>query len=224
MKDICRHSRKIQSGATVKTRPVLTTQLWPHTIANENDGEDFTHENITLSKFFACFSFIMMSCRDIKESQGRQCLLFAISTVLEYWHWTDARSFHNIMVLKIEQGVLSWDSDFSVLAENFIDKKVRSSIRARGSTTGASGSGKSGSYIGKGYGKFPKNSSSKGNAGRGRSLHSAVCWQWNYSTCTYGSDCRRWHICKSCAEEGKLGEKHKASSHESGSSKPKSTD
>ena len=69
IKEICRHSRQIKSGATVKTRPVLKTELWPHTIANEDDGEDFTSENITLSKFFACFTFIMMSCSDRKESQ-----------------------------------------------------------------------------------------------------------------------------------------------------------
>ena len=224
VRETCRHSRKIQSGATVKTRPVRNTQLWPHTICNEDDGEDFTHENIPLSKFFACFTFIMMSCRDRIESQGRQSLLYAISTVLEYWHWTDARIFHNIMLLKIEQGVLTWDSDFSVLAENFIDKKVRASIKSRGSAAGTSGTSKSGGYVGKGYGKSFKGSSSRANTGRGRSLHGAVCWQWNYTTCTYGNDCKRWHVCKSCAEDGKLGEKHKASSHDSAGSKPKSTD
>ena len=224
IKEMCRHSRQVKSGANVKTRPVKKTELWPHTICNEDDGEDFTHENIPLSKFFACFTFIMMSCSSKKESQGRQSLLYAVSTVLEYWHWADARIFHNIMLLKIEQGVLTWESDFSVLAENFIDKKVRSSLRSRGATSGTSGTAKTGNYIGKGFNKYSKSSSPRGNAGRGRSLHGAVCWQWNYTNCTYGNDCKRWHVCKSCAEDGKLGEKHKASSHDRARQKPKSTD
>ena len=57
----CRHKKKVKSGAKVKKRPVVRTLLWPHTIANEEDGEDVTSENISLSKIFSCFTFIMAS-------------------------------------------------------------------------------------------------------------------------------------------------------------------
>ena len=106
IKGSCRHSaRQIKSGAKVKKKPVIKTELWPHTIANEDDGDDITHENISLAKFFSCFSYIMLDC-GIKESRGRAELLHAISTVLEYLHWPEARTFHNVILLKIEQGVL----------------------------------------------------------------------------------------------------------------------
>ena len=36
----CKHKRQIKSGAKVSKRPVLRTELWPHTIANEDDGDD----------------------------------------------------------------------------------------------------------------------------------------------------------------------------------------
>ena len=52
----CRHSRQVKSGAKIKKRPVIRTELWPHTIANEDDGEDLTCENISLAKFFSCFA------------------------------------------------------------------------------------------------------------------------------------------------------------------------
>ena len=216
----CKHScsSKIKSGAKVKKRPVKKTELWPHTIANEDDGDDIDCDNISLAKFFSCFSYIMLDC-GILESRGRSGLLHAVSTVLEYLHWPDARKFHNVIILKIEQGVLDWESDFSALAENFVDKKVKMSIKSKG---GATGTG-SAYRPGKGYGKGFRGSSAS-YAGKGKGLHSAICWQWNFSSCTFGSNCKRWHVCKSCAEAGKLGEQHKASSHESSSSRPPTRD
>ena len=74
--------RKVKSGAKVKKRPVIRTELWPHTIANEDDGEDITSENIGLAKFLSCFTFIMNSCRG-EEAAGRAVLLQAVSTVLD---------------------------------------------------------------------------------------------------------------------------------------------
>ena len=217
VKGSCRHSRRqIKSGAKVKKRPVIKTELWPHTIANEDDGDDITSENISLAKFFSCFSYIMLDC-GINESRGRSGLLHAVSTVLEYLHWPEARTFHNVIMLKLEQGGLDWESDFSALAENFVDKKVRMSVKSKGTTTGTAY--RSGN-AGKGYGKGFRGSSAGSNAGKGKGLHGAICWQWNYTSCTYGSSCKRWHVCKSCAEAGKLGEHHKASSHESSGSRP----
>ena len=219
VKSKCKH-RQVKSGAKVKKRPVIKTELWPHTIANEDDGEDVTSDNIGLAKFFACFTFIMTSC-GLKESQGRSALLHAVSTVLEYLQWSEAHIFHNMMMVKIEQGKATWATDFSSLAESFVDKKVRLSLKARNFNSNA-GSSYKGGNLGKSFGKGFKNQGFKGNTGRGRPLYGAVCYQWNFGTCTYGNDCKRWHICKTCAESGKMGEYHKASSHDSSSrSKPR---
>ena len=215
----CRHKKLIKSGAKIKKRPVVQTELWPHTIANEDDGEEVTSENISLAKFLSCFSYILVSCSSKIESRGRSALLHAVSIVLEYLHWSDARTFHNLIMVKIEQGRLDWASDLSGLAENFIDKKVRLSMKMKRYPAGASSSYRSGyssRNVGKGY-----SSSFKGNGdkGRNRSLNGVICWQWNNGTCTYGDNCKRWHACKVCAEAGKLGESHKASTHDSSGSR-----
>ena len=47
-----RRRRKVKSGASVKKRPVVRTELWPNTFANEEDGEVVTSDNISLAKFF----------------------------------------------------------------------------------------------------------------------------------------------------------------------------
>ena len=91
----CRHSRQVKSGAKIKKRPVKRTELWPHTIANELDSEEVTHENISLAKFYSCFTSIMLDC-DRGQSRGRSSLLHAISLVLECLFWPDARAFHNL--------------------------------------------------------------------------------------------------------------------------------
>ena len=215
----CRRKNLIKSGAKVKKRPVVQTELWPHTIANEDDGEEVTSENISLAKFFSCFSYILVSCSSKIESRGRSALLHAVSIVLEYLHWSDARTFHNLVMVKIEQGRLDWASEFSGLAEGFIDKKVRLSLKSKRYPACASSSYRSGysnKNIGKGY-----SSSFKGNgdSGRNKSLHEVICWQWNNGTCTYGDNCKRWHVCRVCAEAGKLGELHKASTHDSSGSR-----
>ena len=209
----CRHKKKVKSGAKVKKRPVVKTLLWPHTIANEEDGDDTNSENISLSKFLSCFTFIMASCNGL-ESRGRSVLLHAVSLVLEYVQWSEARTFHNLIMVKLEQDRLNWASDFMALAEGFIDKKVRLSLKSKYTPGGANSYGKA-SYFNKGSGKNFKSPSQRSSAGKGKPLFGAICWQWNYSTCTYGDECKRWHVCKSCAEAGKLGEHHKASSHES---------
>ena len=203
----------------MKKRPVVRTLLWPHTIANEEDGEDVTSENISLSKFFSCFTFIMASCGGL-ESRGRSTLLHAISLVLEYVHWPDARTFHNLVMLKLEQERLDWGSDFLAIAEDFIDKKVRQSLKTKYAPGGASSYGKA-TFYNKGGSKGYRGQSQRSNAGRGKPIYGAICWQWNFSNCTYGDDCKRWHACKTCAEAGKLGENHKASSHDSSGSKSK---
>ena len=216
---VCNHSRKVKSGASVKKRPVVKTELWPHTIANEDDGEEITSENISLAKFFSCFTFIMLDCGE-RESSGRSVLLHAISLVLECLFWTDARAFHNLVMVKLEQGRLDWADDFTALAENYIDKKVRLSLRAKSSAgtsmpnrsgqySRGAGSGYSSRSFGKGFG-----SNTRRYAGRSRSLYSSICRQWNFGSCSYGERCNLWHVCWSCAEAGKLGETHRASSHE----------
>ena len=135
----CRHRRKVKSGASIKKRPVMRTELWPHTVANEEDGEEVSSDNISLAKFFACFTFIMLDCGR-SESKGRTALLHAVSLVLESLFWAEARAFHNLVMVKIEQGRLTWADNFTELAESFIDKKVRQSLKSKGSASfGAAG-------------------------------------------------------------------------------------
>ena len=119
-----RRKSKIKSGAKIVHRPVVRTELWPHTIANEDDAEKVTSEDIGLLKFLACYTKISLGCSRY-EAKGRCELLHAITTVLEALRWSDARDFHNIIMLKIEQERLEWDANFLDRASAFIDKKIR---------------------------------------------------------------------------------------------------
>ena len=227
--------RKVKSGASIKKRPVLRTELWPHTVANEEDGEEVACDNISLAKFFACFTHIMLDCKRL-ESQGRAGLLHAVSLVLESLFWAEARTFHNLVMVKIEQGRLSWTDDFAALAESFIDRKVRQSVRSKGSAsygaankTGSYGRG-NGNSIRRNYGynNFGNNNYNNNNynklSGKSKSLYNSVCRQWNFGTCSFGDRCNRWHVCWTCAEAGKVGEAHRASSHEKYSTGPRQGD
>ena len=129
--------RKVKSGARVKKRPVVKTELWPHTIANEDDGDEVSCDNIGLAKFLSCFTFIMTSCGKA-EAAGRAELLHAVSSVLECLPWADARTFHNLVMVKLEQGRFDWTVDFSALAEQYLDKKARQNLRGKSSATGTS--------------------------------------------------------------------------------------
>ena len=217
-----RRSKKVKSGAKVKKRPVLKTELWPHTVANEDDGEDVSCENISLAKFLSCFTYIMSCCGGV-ESQGRSSLLHAVSTIIEYRQWSEARVFHNLIMTKIEQERLHWGSDFMALASDFIDKKVRLSMKSKYTPSSNSGaSSYRSSFYGKDIGKGFRGQDQRYRSGKGKPLYGAICWQWNTGTCTYGDNCRRWHVCKSCAEAGKLGEQHKSSSHDSSGTRARS--
>ena len=212
--------KKVKSGAKIKKRPVIRTELWPHIIANEDDGEEVSSENIGLAKFFSCFTFIMTTCGRA-EAAGRAVLLHAVSLVLECLPWTEARVFHNLVMVKLEQGRMDWSVDFSVLAEQFLDKKARQNLRGN-SAGGASSNSKantSKSY-GKGFSsRYGRSNNSNNfnsnsyNSNRSKGLYAVVCRQWNYGTCGFGDKCRKWHVCWSCAEGGKPGEQHRASSH-----------
>ena len=208
----------MKSGAEVKKRPVVKTELWPHTIANEEDGEDVSCENITLSKFLACYTYIMVNCTEAAEVDGRSVFLHAISTVMEYLPWAEACAFHNIIMVKIEQDRVKWSENFLTLADNFLDKKVRLSLRLK-SYSGSVNS--SHSNFGRSYDQDwdTHNLRYKNNFNSSRSnfIYYAMCYQWNYGECSYGSECKRWHACRFCAAEGKCGESHKASSHDSSS-------
>ena len=215
----CGHKKKVKSGASLSKRPVVRTELWPHTVANEEDGEEVACDNISLAKFYSCFTYIMLECRGT-ELKGRTTLLHAISLVLESLFWSEARTFHNLTMVKIEQGNLEWSDDFTALAESFIDKKVRGSFKSK-SAAGNRSAGKTGWY-GKGNSSYNKkggygyNSNSKFR-GKSKPVYNSVCKQWNFQTCTYGDRCNRWHVCWTCAEAGKVGQEHKASSHEAAS-------
>ena len=207
--------RKVKSGAKIKKRPVVRTELWPHTIANEEDVEEVTSETIGLSKFLSCFSYIMLSCGKV-EATGRAALLHAISSVLECLPWVEARAFHNLVMLKLEQGKFDWRTNFTVLANQFLDKRVRQSLRSKGTSAGASGaaskfSGKKSFGKGSGNPRFRQDGYS---SGKGKSLNTFICRQWNQGACSYGDRCKLWHVCWSCAEAGKLGELPKASSND----------
>ena len=46
-----RRRREVKSGAKIKKKPVIRTELWPHTLAYEEDGESVTFEDIGLARF-----------------------------------------------------------------------------------------------------------------------------------------------------------------------------
>ena len=129
----CR-SRKVKSGAKVKKRPVIRTELWPHTIANKNEGEDNSCENILFQLFLQCFPYILVTCGDKAEVDGCAILLHAITSIMKSVSWTEAQMFHNLTLTKIEQGKLDWSADFTELSKQFVDKKVRQNLKSRSST------------------------------------------------------------------------------------------
>ena len=220
VKNRSRHSykRKIKSGARVKTRPVVRTELWPHTISNEEDGHNETSESINLAKFLSCFTYILTTCGGL-EATGRALLLHGVSTILEYLPWSEARSFHNVVMIKIEQDRIGWNTDFLLLANKFLDKKVRLTLRTRNQTSGYSSHYSSpyrvnSSYTSPNKDRMASIVSDSIHAGVTYSLYSTVCKQWNYSFCYYGERCKKLHVCWTCAEAGNMSEPHKATSHE----------
>ena len=208
----CRHKRRrrVKSGAQVKKRPVLQTELWPHTIANE-DGEDVTSEDIGLEKFLSCFTFIMKTSKG-DEVSGRSELLHAISSVLECLPCSEARTFHNVTMTKIEQRRINWKTKFIILADKFIEKKVRMTLTSQVLLSG-NGAPHTGNSTYRNVEKSFDSCPSKSQAENNLCLNSIVCKQFNFSFCSYGHRCKRWHVCWACAEKGKMGEPHTASSH-----------
>ena len=204
--------RKIRSGAMVKQRPVIKTELWPHTVANEEEACDATSENIFQQKFLKYFTYIMAT-REPKEAAGRQQFLYAITSVLDCLPWPEARTFHNLVMVKLEQGRIGWDEDFSVLANQFLDRKLRQTLKTR-SQPASGGSNYRGGY--RGTGRNYRGSNPRGESGRNKWVY---CKQWNEGTCSYGINCKRWHVCCACGEAGKLGERHKSSSSDCPKSK-----
>ena len=205
-----RTKKKVKSGAKIKRRPVIKTELWPHTMAYEEDGIEVSCEEISLSKFYSCFTLIMAGCEG-EELSGRSALLRAVSMVLDVMPWPEARIFHNLTMVKIEQGKIDWKHKFSLLANEFVNKKVRQNLRAKAYAPGGGFSGRGNSAFrgtGRGAGNYHGN---RGQAGSNRPFN-VVCWQWNNGNCTYGERCRRMHCCRICADKGKWGELHTASS------------
>ena len=208
-----RRKRKVKSGAKLIKRPPIRTELWPHIVANEEDGEERTSDTIGLPKFLSCFSAIMIGCGKKLERKGRASLLNAFCSVYECLPFIEARTFHNLVMDKIEQGKINWDTDFLVLAEKFLDHKVKLSLRAKGGAAGQGSSFKSG------RGSMQRGAGSSGyrygnyNAFRGKPTNATVCKLWNSGTCSFEDRCKYKHVCGTCAEAGKPGELHKASSH-----------
>ena len=209
--------RRVKSGAEVKQRPVVKTELWPHTIANEEDGEDVSSENISLARFLSCFTHIMTKECHGTEAAGRAVLLHAVSTVLECLPWAEARSFHNLVMVKVEQDRINWSTNFLALADQYLLKKVRMNLRTKASPAGINSHD---SFRNASASRGPINynvrnrfSNSNSNVNN-QPLYSFVCKQWNAGKCSYGEKCRRWHTCWICAEVGKLGEPHQAVKHD----------
>lgn len=205
------HSRKksVKSGATVKKRSVKKMELWPHTIANEEDDTDITSESISLAKFLSCFTVVMNSCRDEDEAAGRSILLQAIATILVDLPWTEARSFHNTIMTKVEQKRINWKSDFISMADDFIIKKLRQLLRPKASSAAADRSFR------RGFVRGPSSHPGRGQSSQvsNKPTYIFPCRQWNFGTCSYGSGCNRSHTCWTCSDKGKTGENHKAQTH-----------
>ena len=223
-----RHKKSVKSGAKVRKRPVKRTEIWPHTIANEEDDSNVTHESIILSKFLTCFTYIMNNCENETEAAGRAVLLEAITNILDCQPWTEARSFHNTIMTKIEQERINWKTNFIHMAKQFIDKKVREMLRSRPASSGYDKSYR-GNSSGNSYRNFGRGNSNyagrgqSGQVGASKPMH-LICRQWNFGTCSFsgnGKECKRWHACWTCAYNGKIGEPHKASSHDNTGDKAK---
>ena len=171
----------------------------------------------------------MISCEK-EEAKGRAGFLHAICSVFECLPWTEARAFHNLVLTKIEQGWVTWADDFVELANQFLDKKLRQSLRSKGSAVGGSNFFSKNKDVGKGFGGYNRGrygynnysannfNSNYSNSNRNNALYATVCRQFNFDRCTFGDRCRKWHVCWTCAEAGKLGEQHKASSHNNSTS------
>ena len=209
--------RKVKSGAKVKQRSVIRTELWPHTIVNERDGEVTTSEDISQAKFNSGFTYIMATCEEKEESSGRAVLLHALSTMLEYLPWPEVRTFHNLVMVKLEQGRFGWSADFAAESEQYLDQKVRQTLRSRLQPTGYRGGVRR-----SGRGNY--NPNYRGNEGQSRFAYNHLCRQWNAGNCTYGPRCRKWHVCRACGEAGKMGEPHPASSADCPNSRGRRSD
>ena len=128
-------------------------------------------------------------------------------------------------MLKLEQDRIKWNSDFKILANQYLDNKVRLSMRSKGSSASGSSSLKPNTNrnFGKGSSGFGSysvgNRVGSSNFSKSKSLYPLICRQWNYGTCSYGKQCKKFHVCWSCAEAGKLGEQHKGSTHDTASGK-----
>lgn len=208
-----RNRRKVKSGAGIKIRPVVRTELWPHTICNEEDGGKETSDTIKLAKFLSCFTHILITCRGL-EATGRAMLLHGVTTVLEYLPWREARSFHNIVMIKIEQGRIDWNTNFLNMANQFLDKKVRQTLR-RSFTYDNSSSYSANFNCSRFSNDFrTQNFVDRRQEGVNNSLYSTICKHWNYGVCSFGDQCRKQHVCWSCAEAGKMGASHRAASHD----------
>ena len=86
-------------------------------------------------------------------------------------------------------------------------------LKSKGPSSNANPSMRnSATYRGRGRGAGYSNTN-RGQFSSGRPLSAGLCYQWNNGNCTYGVDCKRWHTCSYCANGGKLGEKHQASTH-----------
>ena len=204
---------KVRSGARVKRRPVVKTELWPHTIANEQDCDEVDSETISLATFLSCFTFIMTTCEG-KEAKGRPLLLYEVCCILKVLPWTEARKFHNWVMVKLEQGRIRWNEDFSVLADEFLQKKVLQTLRQKTQpiSSAPTASNKAGFRTEfRNFNSNPGGSNNRNSFGSGKFVY---CRQWNEGSCTYGVKCKRWHVCSSCGQAGRLGEPHKSSSQE----------
>ena len=116
----------------------------------------------------------MVSCGKW-EAKGRAALLHAVCLVFECLPWTEARAFHNLIMIKLEQGRIDWAADFAELAGQFLEKRVRLSLRSRGSATGGSKPySNSNKSFGKGYGGHNEGRFGY-NSNKNRSLYALIC-------------------------------------------------
>ena len=160
----------------------------------------------------------MLSCGREVESQGRASLLHAVSKVFEYLPWSEARTFHNLMMVKIEQDRINWLSNFTALADEYVDKKVMTSLRAKRTTAQSTDMAnyyyKTVDQRGLGKVRGGSNYNYQDKLDNSKFLQNVICWPlWNYSSCSYGDKCKCWYACRTCTEAGKLGEPHKAPHH-----------
>lgn len=108
-------SKSLKSGKEAKiTSTVLYPQSWPHCyLSITHSRRDIEYEELTLTEFVAGYSQILLS-PDLSEVE-RSSRLKHLVLLMYFSQLYDSQavlSFHDVLLLQIEQGLLKWEDSF----------------------------------------------------------------------------------------------------------------